>query len=185
MILSRAWHALARDVAGDRGVLGLAADLVDFVDVDDAALGALDVVVGGLEQAQDDVLDVLADITGFSEGRGIGHGEGHVDDAGQRLGQQRLAAACRADQHDVRLGDLDFVVLRADREPLVVIVDRHREHALGVVLADHVIVEHVADIAGRRHAVARLHEGGLVLLADDVHAELDAFIADEHGRAGD
>src|SRR5262249_16427785 len=41
-------HALARDVAGDRGVVGLAADLVDLVDIDDAPLGALDVVVGGL-----------------------------------------------------------------------------------------------------------------------------------------
>src|SRR6185295_18143035 len=38
-------HALARHVAGDRGVVRLAADLVDLVDVDDAALGPLDVVV--------------------------------------------------------------------------------------------------------------------------------------------
>jgi hypothetical protein len=28
-------HAFARDVAGDRGVVGLAADLVDLVDLDD------------------------------------------------------------------------------------------------------------------------------------------------------
>src|SRR6266516_4480560 len=35
-------HALARAVAGDRRVVGLAADLVDLVDIDDAALGALD-----------------------------------------------------------------------------------------------------------------------------------------------
>ena len=39
----RLLHALARDVAGDRGVLVLAADLVDFVDVDDALLALLDV----------------------------------------------------------------------------------------------------------------------------------------------
>src|SRR5262249_3503934 len=32
----RLLHALARDVAGDRGVVGLAADLVDLVDIDDA-----------------------------------------------------------------------------------------------------------------------------------------------------
>jgi hypothetical protein len=44
------------------GVLGLAADLVDLVDVDDAALGLGDVVVGGLEQLEQDVLDVLAHI---------------------------------------------------------------------------------------------------------------------------
>src|SRR5690606_5851800 len=101
--------ALPADVAGDRGVVRLAADLVDFVDVDDAALGPLDVVVGGLQQLEDDVFDVLAHVTGFGQGRGVGHGERHVDDPRQRLGQQRLARAGRADQHDVRLRQLDVV----------------------------------------------------------------------------
>jgi hypothetical protein len=37
----RLLHALAGHVAGDRRIVGLAADLVDLVDVDDAALRAL------------------------------------------------------------------------------------------------------------------------------------------------
>src|SRR6516225_1208904 len=119
-------HALARDVAGDRGVVGLAADLVDLVYIDDAALGALDVIVGGLQQLEDDVLDVLADITGFGERGGISHGEGHVEDARERLRQQRLARTGRADQQDVRLRELDVVVLGLVVETLVVIMDRDR-----------------------------------------------------------
>ena len=150
----RLLHALARDVAGDRRVVGLAADLVDLVDVDDAALRALDVVVGGLQQLQDDVLDVLADVAGLGQRGGVGHGEGHVEDAGQRLGQQRLAAAGRADQQDVGLGELDVAALAAVREALVVVVDGDRQHALGVLLADHVVVEDGLDIARRGHAVA-------------------------------
>src|SRR5690606_13262277 len=39
----RLLNTLAGDVAGDRGVLCLARDLVDLVDVDDAALGPGDV----------------------------------------------------------------------------------------------------------------------------------------------
>ena len=70
-------------------------------------------------------------------------------------------------------------------EPLVVIVDGDRQHPLGVVLADDVIVENLADLLRRRDAVARLDQRGLVLLADDVHAEFDAFIADEDRRTGD
>src|SRR5579885_2201687 len=97
----RLLYAFARDVAGDRRVVGFARDLVDLVDVDDAALRPLDVVVGRLEQLQDDVLDVLADIAGLGERRGVRHGEGDVDDARQRLRQQRLARAGRADQQDV------------------------------------------------------------------------------------
>src|SRR5580704_14172787 len=70
-------------------------------------------------------------------------------------------------------------------ESLVMIVDRDREHLLGVILADDVVVQNFADFARRRDAVARLHQRGLVLLADDVHALLDALVANEHGRPGD
>src|SRR5262249_57989958 len=42
----RLLDAFARHVARDRGVLVLAADLVDFVDVDDALLALLDVAAG-------------------------------------------------------------------------------------------------------------------------------------------
>ena len=178
-------HALARDVTGDRRVVRLARNLVDLVDVDDAALGPLDVVVRGLEQLQNDVLDVFTDITGFGQGRGVGHGEGHVDDARQRLGQQRLARAGRPDQHDVGLGQFDVVVLRRVVQALVVVVDRDREHLLGVRLADDIVVQDLPDLLRRRHAVLGLGERDFVLFADDIHAELDAFIADEHGRSGD
>src|SRR5829696_3654514 len=181
----RLLHALARHVAGDRGVVGLPRDLVDLVDVDDAALGPLDVVVGGLEQLEDDVLDVLADIARLGQRRRVGHRERHVEDAGERLGQERLARARRSDQQDVRLRELDVVVLRRMREALVVVVDRDREHLFGMVLADDVVVEDAADLLRRRHPVAGLHERGFRLLADDVHAQLDAFIADEHRRTGD
>src|SRR5262249_24890549 len=179
----RLLHALAGDVAGDRGVVRLAADLVDLVDIDDAALRALDVVVGGLQQLEDDVLDVLADVAGLGQRGRVGHGERHVEDARQGLRQQRLAGAGWANQQDVRLRELDFVVLGLVLEPLVVIVNGDREHLLGVVLADHVVVEDLANLLRGRNAVARLHQRGL-LLADDVHAQLDALVADKHGRAG-
>src|SRR6267142_2633798 len=175
----RLLHALTRHVAGDRRIVRLAADLVDFVDIDDATLRALDIVVGRLQQLEDDVLDVLADVAGFGQRRRIRHREGHVEDARERLRQQRLARAGRPDQQDVGLGELDVLVLGLVVEPLVVIVDRDREHLLGVILADHVVVQDLADFLRGRDAVARLHQRGLVLLADDVHAQLDALVADE------
>src|SRR5205807_2455967 len=89
----RLLHALARDVTGNRRVLALAGDLVDLVDVDDAGLGLLDVVVGGLDELEEDVLDVLADVARLGQRRGVGDGEGHVEHAGERLGQEGLAAA--------------------------------------------------------------------------------------------
>ena len=45
----RLLHPLTRHIAGDRDVFRGAADLVDLVDVDDSALGLLDVIARGLQ----------------------------------------------------------------------------------------------------------------------------------------
>ena len=65
------------------------------------------------------------------------------------------------------------------------IMDRDRKHLLGVVLADDVVVEDLADLLRGRNIVARFPQRRLVLLADDVQAKLDAFVANEDGRPGD
>src|SRR6266446_3589901 len=79
----------------------------------------------------------------------------------------------------------DVVMFGLVVETLVVIMDRDREHLLGVILTDDIIVKNFAYFLRGRNAVARLHQRGLVLLADDVHAQFDALVADENGRAGD
>ena len=99
----------ARDVAGDRDVLARLADLVDLVDVNDPALGKLDVEVSFADQFEDQILDVLADVTCFGQCGRVTDGERDVELPSQRLGKRRLAAAGRADQQDVALGDLDIL----------------------------------------------------------------------------
>jgi hypothetical protein len=74
----RLLDALARHVARDRDVHHLAADLVDLVDVDDAALARSTIEVGGLEELEQEVLDVLADVARLGERRGVADGEGDV-----------------------------------------------------------------------------------------------------------
>ncbi len=74
----RLLHAFARNIARDGGILVLAADLVDLVDIDDALLALLHVAVGRLQQLEDDVLDILAHVAGFGQGGGIHDGERHV-----------------------------------------------------------------------------------------------------------
>ena len=185
----RLLDALTRHVARDRGVLVLAADLVDFVDVDDPLLALLDVAAGRLQQLEDDVLDVLADVAGLGQRRRVDDREGDREQLGQRLRQQRLAGAGRADQQDVRLGELDLVAaarLLLDLDALVVVVDRDRELLLGLFLADDVLVEELLDFLGTGQggpgAAARLEP---VVVRDDVVADLDALIADKDRRARD
>ena len=80
--------------------------------IDDAALALGDVEITGLQQTDQNVLDVFADVARFGQRRGVGDGERHVENAGQRLREQRLADARRADQQDVRLVQLNIVVAR-------------------------------------------------------------------------
>jgi hypothetical protein len=112
-----------------------------------------DVEIGGLDEAQQDVLDVLADVAGLGEARRIGDAERDVQDLGQRLGEERLAAAGRSDEQDVRLAELDLVDLVAGVDALVVVVDGDRQDLLGLVLADDVRVELVLDLVRARELV--------------------------------
>src|SRR3712207_1587335 len=131
----------------------------------------------------------LADVAGLGERRGVGDGERHVQHPGEGLGQVRLAAAGGTHQQDVGLGQLDRLVaaaaLTAGLHPLVVVVDRDRERALGLLLPDDVLLEEVVDLLGLRQLVElevrRLRE----LLLDDLVAEVDALVADVDPRARD
>src|SRR5579859_478311 len=183
----RLLHALAGDVAGDRRVVALARDLVDLVDVDDPSLRAVQVEVGRLDEPKQDVLDVLADVAGLGEARRVGDGERHVEDAREGLREERLATAGRADEQDVRLPELDVVHAVPGADALVVVVDGDREDALGLVLADDVLVEDLVDppragdLGAARARLRRLHE----LFVDDLAAERDALVADVNALAGD
>src|SRR3954467_11110762 len=179
-------HALAGDVARDRRVLALARDLVDLVDVDDALLRPLDVVVGGLQEVDDDVLHVRADVPGLGQAGGVGDGEGNVEDARQRLRQQRLAAPGGAEQQDVALLQLDVVHRDLALDALVVVVDGDAEDLLRPLLPHHVLVEDGLDLGGPRDAQLLVSRLLLVdLLRDDVVAQPDALVADVDRRPCD
>ncbi len=146
------------------------------------ALG--DVAVGGLQQLEDDVLHILAHVAGLGQGGGVHNGEGHVEHLGQGVRQQRLAGAGGADEQDVALGQLHFAVAHAVHlDALVVVVDRHGELLLGLVLADHVVVEEALHLL-RLGQVAG-GGGGMrfaaVVLEDRV-ADSHALVADVGAR---
>src|SRR5712691_11202453 len=183
----RLLHALAADVARDRRVVRLARDLVDLVDVDDSALGAADVEVRCLDEPQQDVLHVLADVAGLGEARRVGDGERNVEDLRQRLREVRLAAARRADEQDVRLGQLDVADRLRRAYALVVVVDLDREDLLRALLADDVLVERGADRlrVGDETSLLLLGARRAVVVLEDLLAEVDALVADEHAGPGD
>ena len=184
----RLLHALARDVARDGHVLALSCDLVDLVDIDDAALRALDIVICVLDELQKDILDILADVARLGERGRVARGKGHVEDARERSGKQRLAAARGPEQKDIALFDLHAVVRLFAGEhgvdALVVVVHRHGENALRLVLPDDILIQLRLDLGGlfEFHRFLRRRRGHL---CQHVAAQLHALVADEHAvRAG-
>jgi hypothetical protein len=99
---------LPGDVARNAHVLRLAADLVDFVDVNDAHLCALDIVIRILKEAQNDIFDVFAHIACLGDRRRIRNAEGNIQDARQRARQKRLSRAGWSNQKDIALLDFDL-----------------------------------------------------------------------------
>ena len=103
----RLLNSLTRNVACDRGVVVLATDLVDLVDVDDPLLSFLDIIAGRLQQTEKNVLDVLTDVTRFGQTRRVDDAERNAKNSRERLRKKRLACPGRADKKDVGFLELD------------------------------------------------------------------------------
>jgi hypothetical protein len=172
------------NVPGNGGVVRFAGDLVDFVDVDDPALGLFHIVVGILQQRQDDVFHILAHIAGLGQAGGIGDGKRHVEKPRQGLGKQRFTAARGADQQDVALLDLHIAGADGRVQPFVVVVYGHRQVLLGHVLFDHVVVQPGLDLLGN-HQVFKIAGLFFILFFNDLAAQLNALIANIYSRSGD
>src|SRR5437667_9826642 len=97
----RLLYTLAGNIASDRRIVALARDLVDFVDVNDAALTPLDIVIGVLQQREDDIFNVFADVPSFGQRSRVGNRERYLEKARERLCQQGLAHAGRSNQQNV------------------------------------------------------------------------------------
>ena len=180
---------------GRDGVVGtgLAGDLVELIEVDDAVLGLLDVLVGRVVEIADGDFDIGADEAGLREARGIRDGERHVEEL-REVGEQRgLAAAGWAEHDDVRLLDLRAVVVRvAVLHALVVVVDGDGEDLLRAVLVDDVLIEVLLDdvrlvlledLVELGGEVRRLLFSSVLFVELDVVGELlDAVLADAEAR---
>ena len=180
----RLLHTFAGDVAGDGRVFVLATDFIDLIDIDDAGLAACYVTVGSLQQLQDDVFDVFADVAGFGKSCCIDDGEGHVKHLREGMGEQRFTAASWADEEDVRLRQLHVRTARAVHlDAFVVIVDSHCQFLLGRVLADHVFVQkrfHFLRLGKVRRCCSCLSFSTIIF--EDGVADRDALIADIRAR---
>ena len=189
-------NSFAGDVAGDRNIFGLAADFVDFVNIDDAALGSLDIEVGRLEETKNDVLDIFTDIAGFSQSGGIDDAEGNVQKTGKSLGKKSFSGSGWSQKEDIGFFDLNigiFVIgILMLAQALVVIVNSDGEDFFRVLLSDDEVVEVLEKFRWCWNSV--FEQAGEILgwlrlpgefFAEDGRTDVDALITDVDAGTGD
>ncbi|QYO62437.1 diguanylate cyclase [Leptolyngbya sp. 7M] len=94
-------YSLAGNISRNRRILTLAGNFVDFVNVDNAALGCLYIQISNLQQPQQDIFYIFTDIARLGEGSSISDCKGNIQHLSQRLGQQSFAAAGWSNQQNV------------------------------------------------------------------------------------
>jgi hypothetical protein len=82
-----------------------------------------------------------------------------------------VVASAMVHQEDVGLVDLDLVEDPLVVDPLVVVVDRHGQGSLRLLLADHVLVEDLLDLLGRGAGDQRFLGLALLLFGQNLVAE--------------
>src|SRR5687767_6268312 len=128
------------DVA--RGVAAGASDFIDFVDVNDAVLGALDVAIGAADEFAHEIFDIAADVTGFGKFGGVAFDEGNADEIGDAANEISFSDAGGADEDDVLFGVVGLVLaFHREADVMIMITHRDAEDFFGFVLLDDEAVE--------------------------------------------
>ena len=195
----RLLHALTGHVTGDGEVLAaLAGNLVDLVNVDDAALSLSNIAVSGIDEAQQNVLHVVTHVARLGEGGCVDQGEGHIQLLRQGCRQVSFTAASRAEHQNIRLAQLHLLPRGRRKnaggqhrvinivDALVVVVHRHRQGALRRVLTDDVVVEVAVNFARSSQLRCSRRRGGFhlqTLFSENLFAQLHTFVADGNIRA--
>ena len=133
-------HSLTGDIPGDGYIFGTFGNLINLININDANLSFLHIVICRLQQTYQNIFNIIADITRFRQRRRITDRKGNIQFFGQNPGQQCLARTSRPDQQNIALLDLYFrrqFVSRGDiLQAFIMIVNRNRKNTLDPFLTN-------------------------------------------------
>src|SRR6266481_2065094 len=96
-------YPFTRNVPGNRWVVRFPRDFIDLVDVNDPPLRFFNVVIGSLEKAQNNILNILSNVSCFRKAGSIGDSERNLKKTSQSLGQKGFPGSRRPKEKDVAL----------------------------------------------------------------------------------
>src|SRR5690554_1184408 len=143
-------YAFAGNIPGNGWVLGFTGNLINLIDIDDTLFSLLHIVISRLNKFEQDILHIFAHIASFRQGSGVGNGKGHIQNAGQGLGQQSLAHTGGSQKQNIAFMQFHFIA-GLNLNPLVMIVHRHRQGSFGAILANYILVKYLVNFFGLGH----------------------------------
>ena len=151
-------------------------------------LRALNIVIRRLDQPQEDIFYILADIARLCERCRIRNGKRHVKNPGQRLRKHRFANACGAQEQNIALLDFHIRTL-AEINAFIVVINSHAQRDFCLLLPDHIFVELIFQLLRRGKGKIRVVPPTVavraVLILNDLPAKLHTLVADENARPCD
>src|SRR5699024_8064251 len=104
-------YTFARDVTRYGRIVGLAGNLIYFINVDDSAACTLHVKISCLKQLKQNVFDIFTDITSLSQRSRISNRERYIQHPREGLREVCLAGTSWTKHQDIGLGNLNFLIL--------------------------------------------------------------------------
>ena len=148
-------------------------------------LGSLHVKISRLNQPEQNILHILAHITGLCKGCGIGDGEGHIQHSGEGLGHERLPRACGTEKQHIALLQLHITAGGTVQDAFIVVIHRNGENPLRLILPNDILIQLLFDLGGLWKLLeAEIHGPGRLIgrpgigLSHNVHAGSHALITD-------
>ena len=139
-------HSAPADIAP--GKLAGRGDLVDFVNVNDAVLGALDIPIRASNQIPHQILDVTSHIAGFGELGGVGLYKRNANEIGDAPDEVGFAHTGRSQQDNILLGVVRlFPALGRQSHMMVVIAQGHAQDLLGLGLLNDKTIQVRLDVS--------------------------------------
>ena len=137
-------NTLTADVTGDRSVFGFTGDFVNFVNIDNTVFGSFYIKICRLQQTNQHIFDVIANIAGFGQCRCVCNRKRNIQDLRQSLCQQRLTDTSRSQKENIALLQFYILVLIGAlmQNPLIMVINRDRQRNLGLILANNILVQH-------------------------------------------
>ena len=166
-------------ISCDGRILRLSCYLVDLINVDNAVLRTVNIIISCLNDLQQNILHILAYISGLREGCGVCNGKRYIQKSGKCLCQQCLTGTGGSQHKDITL--LKFNVgIFSRHNALIVIVNGYRQHLFRLILPDHIIIQKCLDLLWFQQIdlPAAIFRVPCTVLIYDLRTDFHAFITD-------